>query len=196
MADSDSDFRDGVPFLGGALWIDLLNTTPVIAGQPMDLIGDAEALARWARLAGVEGGPGDDAREVATTGDLREALRVAFEALRQGAAPDGSALGRINRHLADVTLTRAIAAGPGGAEAVPRLSVTGPVVAARAAADFADFLEAGLEPARLKHCANPACTMVFYDRGKNNRRRWCSMQACGNRDKVANYRARKAGRAV
>jgi predicted RNA-binding Zn ribbon-like protein len=36
--------------------------------------------------------------------------------------------------------------------------------------------------------------MVFYDRGKNSRRRWCSSAVCGNRDKVANYRARKASR--
>ncbi|WP_368860397.1 CGNR zinc finger domain-containing protein, partial [Klebsiella pneumoniae] len=28
--------------------------------------------------------------------------------------------------------------------------------------------------------------------GKNNRRRWCTMALCGNRDKVAQYRGRKA----
>jgi len=32
---------------------------------------------------------------------------------------------------------------------------------------------------------------VFYDGGKNNTRRWCSMNLCGNRDKVARYRARR-----
>lgn len=66
-------------------------------------------------------------------------------------------------------------------------------VAAQIAGELAAFLT-GYEAERLKHCSNPACTMVFYDRGRNNRRRWCSSAVCGNRDKVANYRARKAGR--
>ena len=57
------------------------------------------------------------------------------------------------------------------------------------AEDFARFI-AEHEARRLKHCANPACNMVFYDTGKNNRRRWCSMSVCGNRHKVARFRSR------
>ena len=35
-----------------------------------------------------------------------------------------------------------------------------------------------------------ALPVGFYDRGKNNARRWCTMSLCGNRDKVARYRLR------
>jgi CGNR zinc finger len=34
------------------------------------------------------------------------------------------------------------------------------------------------EAARLKRCADPACTMIFYDTGRNNTRRWCGMSIC------------------
>jgi predicted RNA-binding Zn ribbon-like protein len=46
------------------------------------------------------------------------------------------------------------------------------------------------DPSRVRKCDNPACALVFYDMAKNNRRRWCSMDQCGNRQKVALHRKR------
>lgn len=37
----------------------------------------------------------------------------------------------------------------------------------------------------IKKCENDACVLYFYDTTKNHSRRWCSMNACGNRMKVA-----------
>jgi predicted RNA-binding Zn ribbon-like protein len=188
-ASDPSDFREGVPFLGGALWIDLLNTQPVIGGQTLDLIGDDAALQTWARLAGL-GHRGEPALEdVADTQNLRAALRPVFDDLAKALPVPTAAVQAVNAVLAGVSVTRRLEEGRVVEE--ERLA-TGPVAAA-AALDFARFLS-DHEPARLRHCSNPACTMVFYDRGKNNRRRWCSMQACGNRAKVASYRERKAAR--
>jgi hypothetical protein len=45
---------------------------------------------------------------------------------------------------------------------------------------------------RLRECGSPTCTAVFYDRSKNRSGRWCSMQTCGNRDKVRRFRERRA----
>jgi predicted RNA-binding Zn ribbon-like protein len=42
----------------------------------------------------------------------------------------------------------------------------------------------------IRKCESDACSLWFYDRTKAHRRRWCSMTRCGNRRKVANYRAR------
>src|SRR3546814_10967093 len=75
----------------------------------------------------------------------------------------------------------------------PRRSSHPPATAAAAIAeDYARFV-CDYEPARLKPCANPTCTMVFYDTGRNNTRRWCTMSICGNRDTVARYRSRRGG---
>ncbi|MFC0401981.1 CGNR zinc finger domain-containing protein [Paraburkholderia rhizosphaerae] len=43
----------------------------------------------------------------------------------------------------------------------------------------------------IRKCASDACSLWFLDRTKAHRRRWCSMARCGNRLKVANYRARR-----
>jgi predicted RNA-binding Zn ribbon-like protein len=43
----------------------------------------------------------------------------------------------------------------------------------------------------VRRCESPDCTLWFYDRTKSHRRRWCSAALCGNRMKVAAFRARK-----
>ncbi|WP_158903827.1 ABATE domain-containing protein [Burkholderia sp. L27(2015)] len=43
----------------------------------------------------------------------------------------------------------------------------------------------------VRKCEAPDCVLWFYDRTKSHRRRWCSMATCGNRHKVAKFRARQ-----
>ncbi|MEO9189579.1 MAG: CGNR zinc finger domain-containing protein, partial [Acetobacteraceae bacterium] len=47
----------------------------------------------------------------------------------------------------------------------------------------ADLL-AGARRDRVRQCANPQCRWVFLDDSKSANRRWCSMAACGNREKA------------
>lgn len=44
---------------------------------------------------------------------------------------------------------------------------------------------------RLKVCRNPGCQWVFYDRSRNQSRRWCEMRVCGNRAKARTFRERR-----
>src|SRR5712691_6728617 len=46
--------------------------------------------------------------------------------------------------------------------------------------------------ARLRMCANPSCSLYFFDASRTHRRRWCSMAICGNRHKVSSF-ARRHG---
>jgi len=43
----------------------------------------------------------------------------------------------------------------------------------------------------VRHCEGERCVLWFYDRTKAHLRRWCSPQLCGNRAKVAAFRARE-----
>ena len=42
----------------------------------------------------------------------------------------------------------------------------------------------------VRNCEGPTCTLYFLDVSKNHKRRWCSMEVCGNRAKAAAYRKR------
>ena len=53
----------------------------------------------------------------------------------------------------------------------------------------AAMLFADVDRNRVRKCAQ--CVLHFYDTSKKGTRRWCSMQMCGNRLKVAAYAARQ-----
>ena len=43
---------------------------------------------------------------------------------------------------------------------------------------------------RLRRCSNHECGLLFFDRTKTGRRRWCDMARCGARAKMREYRRR------
>ena len=66
----------------------------------------------------------------------------------------------------------------------PLEAALGPVaLAAVALATERDF-------SRVKECGGQACGWLFYDVSKNNRRRWCEMEVCGNRAKQRRHAER------
>ncbi|MGH9594321.1 MAG: CGNR zinc finger domain-containing protein [Bryobacteraceae bacterium] len=48
--------------------------------------------------------------------------------------------------------------------------------------------------APIRKCASGKCWLFFYDDSRTGRRRWCSMETCGNRAKVAAHARRKMAR--
>ncbi len=63
--------------------------------------------------------------------------------------------------------------------------------ARRIALDLLDQLTNPLGPVRL--CGDPACGWAYVDTSRGHRRRWCSSEDCGNRDRVRRHAARAAG---
>ena len=60
-------------------------------------------------------------------------------------------------------------------------------------AHSAAILFADLDCKRVRKCSR--CVLHFRDTSRKGTRRWCSMQLCGNRLKVAAYAARRRQRA-
>jgi len=59
----------------------------------------------------------------------------------------------------------------------------------RIATACAEFIaEADLK--HVRRCEGSGCTLFFHDVSKNHKRRWCSMEVCGNRAKAAAFRKR------
>jgi predicted RNA-binding Zn ribbon-like protein len=44
---------------------------------------------------------------------------------------------------------------------------------------------------RVRRCAGNDCLLTFVDTSRPGRRRWCSMERCGNRAKVRAFRNRQ-----
>jgi predicted RNA-binding Zn ribbon-like protein len=188
------ELRDGMPFLSGHLWLDLLNTTPILAGVEQDLLATSEQFERWLAAAALPL-PEPMAHEPArrTLVALRQRLRAAFDEMRATGAVSKTAAYAVNLLLAQARIELRLEVAADGAKLVETFEPGAGGPAATVAQDFARF--AATHPIaqhRLKGCANPACNMVFFDSGKNATRRWCSMALCGNREKIKRYRKRKA----
>ncbi|MFF8640364.1 CGNR zinc finger domain-containing protein [Streptomyces sp. NPDC015345] len=60
------------------------------------------------------------------------------------------------------------------------------------ARDAVDLLTDPVARALLRQCEGDTCPIVYLDTSRGHRRRWCSSEVCGNRERVARHRRRAA----
>jgi predicted RNA-binding Zn ribbon-like protein len=60
------------------------------------------------------------------------------------------------------------------------------------ARDAVDLLTDPVARACLRQCEGDNCPIVYLDTSRGRRRRWCSSEVCGNRERVARHRRRVA----
>jgi predicted RNA-binding Zn ribbon-like protein len=197
----NSDWRDGFLFVGNQLALDFLNTRPVQNGEPMELLPDFSALLRWfqaaellsahdvANLKQKWGKSARAQRSVEAVRELREKLRKEILAWEGGAAVHHSTVDELNRLMADHPMrTKLNSSGSASATELwfePRQpeDLFAPLAHSTAT------LFANVDRSRVRKCDQ--CVLHFHDTSKKGTRRWCSMQLCGNRLKVAAYAARQ-----
>lgn len=182
------DFRDGMPFLGGRLWIDLVNAKSNALG---DLIASPDGWRKWTTAAELEAYGAAETEEVAEIVELRGALSRLFDSLVDRRPAPEEAVATVNRHLRKTATFPEISSEYRGL-ACRRVAEESIKAGGRIAADFAEFVAGGFEPSRLRRCSGEDCSLIFYDSSRNGARRWCSMEVCGNRSKVRSHRARKS----
>ncbi|MFE5240265.1 MULTISPECIES: CGNR zinc finger domain-containing protein [unclassified Streptomyces] len=183
----------GRRFDSGRICLDLVATG---AGPP----GGCEQLDRPARLAEwlvasrlvPRGTPlaAVDETWPARFRQLRTCIDRLMTAQLSGGSAD-SALDRINALAAGPTpglravrdqggvLVRVLSADPG----------CGALLAV-VARDAVDLLTDPVARAGLRRCEGDACGRLYLDTSRGRRRRWCSSEVCGNRERVARHRRR------
>lgn len=158
----------------------------------MDYFQHDEDVIRWLKLAGLsapEAGAGATWIPLLISArKLRENIRSLIEKRKAGQCGDPSFL---NRFLSNAhSHSRLVWNKPGSLkiEKVRRKNTAeallGPV--AEAAAELLATADFRL----VKRCQDETCVLWFSDNTKSHHRRWCSMELCGNRHKVAAYRRR------
>ncbi|GAA0289712.1 ABATE domain-containing protein [Streptomyces polychromogenes] len=197
MAPSPAPARLAFPFIGGRPCLDFTATLGKRHTEPFERLTDPAALARWIGEAGLRGaGP----QQAAVTGpqltaarELRESLHRVLMAAMDGRAPEADDLERVNAAAARPDLAPRLAFDPPGR---PVLHTAGGSArhdvraALSTVARDAVSLIGGPLLGRVKECENPECSLLFLDDSQARRRRWCSMDRCGNLAKIANYRSR------
>ncbi|MFF4394283.1 CGNR zinc finger domain-containing protein [Streptomyces sp. NPDC001480] len=183
---SASDPVLAFPFVGGRPCLDFVATLGRRHATPVERLPDTGALARWlaeARLTPDEGPVRVTADDLAGARLLREALHRVLRAAMAGDEPDPADVALVNEAAAHPDLAPQLGAR--------RWTARHPARAALATvARDAVLLVRGPLVERVKECGNPDCSLLFLDDSQARRRRWCSMERCGNLAKVAGYRSR------
>ncbi|RKR91267.1 putative RNA-binding Zn ribbon-like protein [Micromonospora pisi] len=183
---------DGTPYLfdPGTLCLDLLT-----AGGPgvlarYDVLHEPSDLANWLSLSRLRLDPADvrvTSDDVQTARRLRDALWQLTRACARGETRRAEDLDEVNRAALPAPL-------------VPQITPTAtrgwqlPADGAQALSTIArDAVElfTGPHADRIRECSAPDCYLIFVDVSRSLRRRWCAMEACGNRHKVRALRARR-----
>lgn len=199
-AEADSIWKDGFLFLSNQLALDFLNTRPVQNGEPMELLPDFSSLLRWFQAAGLLGareathferewGQSKEARRVVEEARaLREVLRKEILAWENGGSIHHSTVAELNRLMAEHPMRTRLKGN--SVEQLPELyfTVQKPDDLFAPLAQSAAMLFTSVDRARVRKCGQ--CVLHFLDTSKKGTRRWCSMQLCGNRLKVAAYARR------
>jgi predicted RNA-binding Zn ribbon-like protein len=189
--------------LAGHPALELLDSTMCLRGETVELIGDGRALLDWFVDVGLCDASfaslmkrrfvAAELDEVAAEARKLRAWATSWIA-RWSTAPRASyepELRRLNALLQRANDVREVVRTDDRLEIVvhPR---------GRAADELIGLLASKLgelivseEPSLVKQCAGADCTLWFIDRTKAHRRRFCSMTACGNREKVAAFRERQ-----
>lgn len=156
-----------------SLLLDLVNSRIAWPDGVRDELGEDAAAREWLQVRGATGSPEEieGAREV----------RPVLVAVLRG-EQDPAALGPWAQHM------RKKAVLDGARLAwdwdVPARQLIG----ARAIEEWAS-LQTATTP-RVRPCADPNCQHFLIDRSPGNRRRWHSMESCGNRTKARRHYAR------
>jgi predicted RNA-binding Zn ribbon-like protein len=195
------EWIDGFLFVGNHLILDFLNTRPVLDNGPAELLPDVHALERWLIASGMAASTKSKAlvrsgRHSAQAAAFlkklilfREQLRDAVLRIESGSAPAEDFIEEVNSRLAQYPLHTSLCKQN---ERLVREILFVP----RKPADFwAPIIDAAAdllsetETSRIRKCES--CVVHFLDTSKKGSRRWCSMNICGNKLKVAAYQHRK-----
>jgi predicted RNA-binding Zn ribbon-like protein len=196
--------RSAFLFVGDHLALDLLNTVVGEGDGRQELLCDAASLKEWVAhapwttevtslLAGPKR-PGEWAAALDQVRAVRELGRELVAAWQDDSLTEPM-LARLRGWMQQVTYHRGLQWHGGELSPcwVPQLP--GPqALAGLLAGAFGDLL-AEARPESVRSCAGAGCSLRFLDRTKAQRRVYCSAALCGNRAKVAAFRARQRGAA-
>ena len=174
--------------ISGHRALDLLATLRDRHGDPTECLRGPADLDRWLRAVDLPLVVSATASDVQNARRLRETINNVTRAVLAGRAPSEDAVRELNEWARSPAIAPQTDARLGLA-----WTADAPVAGALAliAREAIDLLT-GPERALIRECAAaPDCSRVYLDRSRSGRRRWCHMDWCGSRAKMASYRQRQ-----
>jgi predicted RNA-binding Zn ribbon-like protein len=193
----DRGFEKKFFFIGNHPCLDFINTRIVQNGQPVDLLETFLDFVAWlgeGRLLNREeveqaelkwGGKPVGMLTLDQAREFRDSLRGMVERIATDKPVPSAAIEAINRMLRYRVGYPQLARRKGKFEREFRGESQEANQLLGLLAESASDLLCTCNFSFIKQCQNPPCVLFFYDTTKNHARHWCSMNVCGNQNKVA-----------
>jgi predicted RNA-binding Zn ribbon-like protein len=177
-------------FCGGLTCIDFCNTFDHLHTPPQyDLFPDRATILQWGQAAGIlPSGFQDTAagnqRSLVHIYDLRSLISNLLLAFAHSGIPNETEFAAFNARLREVNASIKIVSTAGGYTQVCNADDPLEQIVCAVVRSTADLLLSN-QPERIKQCGG--CGWLFYDTSRNQLRRWCNMEICGNRAKARRH---------
>jgi predicted RNA-binding Zn ribbon-like protein len=177
-------------WFGGRPALDLVNTRRERWRRDIETLIAPTDLGDWLVEAGLApSGIESVERELAAGRRLRAAIDVSVDALLARRSPPRRAVAEIDGWLDRAQESRRLVLRSGQPQLREgRASVEQGLAAV--ALDAARMLGTD-ERGRIRVCASESCGVRFYDHSPGGRRKWCSMERCGNVAKARRHRSKE-----
>ncbi len=182
-----SQLQNHFRFIANNLSLDFLNTVVMRDGRSYDMLKTSDDLARWFAAAEISVADKINNTVFAKALSLRSAIRHSIDALGQGLIPNQDKIDIINTALKHRTQSHTLRITDQSIQLQTTVTHHSPLSALSNIAFSAAELLTNENPKRIKSCSNKSCVLVFHDTSKSGRRRWCSMDLCGNRAKASKH---------
>jgi predicted RNA-binding Zn ribbon-like protein len=177
-------------FDGGGLALNLVATLGRRHGDPVERLDGLDRLAAWCDGVSVRLRDGEATEALlAELRLLREAAYDVASADLRGTTPALTSVALVNECAHHELPAPRLEPGTDGVF-VARPALTGRQLQSLVARDLIALIADPVRRADLRECDGPQCRMLYLDGTSGRRRRWCSMQRCGNSAKAARHRGR------
>lgn len=195
------EWVDGFLFVANRPILDFLNTKPVLPQGATELLTDFHALERWLIASGIASSAHTKSllrswRQSSKAKDLlkeliafRERLRQAVLRMEGGLAPSDDFIKEVNAWLQKHPPSASLRKRDGMIVRESLFTLHEPADLWAPIIEGAADLLCETQTSRIRKCES--CVLHFFDTSKKGSRRWCSMNICGNKLKVAAYQRRK-----
>ncbi|MDN4494475.1 CGNR zinc finger domain-containing protein [Ureibacillus aquaedulcis] len=189
--------------LGGSTWINLLNTTYTDDKHSVDILLDPAETFQWLEennllrnsdVLVIEDKERLD-QLIEELHSLRQFCKVLLSDLKQQGELSPNTIERLETLVQQVKVNLSI---------VQRDNKLNMISEGLTAKDHVSYIILSsiihtlnnFSIDRIRECEHHECILHFVDTSKSGKRRWCSMELCGNRQKAAEFYARKKSKRI
>ncbi|MEW5570319.1 CGNR zinc finger domain-containing protein [Rossellomorea marisflavi] len=180
--------------LGGALWINLVNTTYISNKQKIDILANASSALQWLKENSLLRESDELYLEQKESLDslivelqsIRTLCNIILSEITQRGELSLETTNRIKKVVENLQINPTI----NSKNDKLKMTFEGKTVEDHVMYNIMEsmmntFENTSLE--RIRKCNHEECKLYFVDTSKSGKRRWCSMELCGNRKKAAEF---------